>query len=163
LRHDHVSEKVVPGHKPGSEMNISEAVLDFRVRPEPDRSRGARDAIVRFARSNGVGDDDLAYFAMAVGEALANAVEHARAAVPIAVEVRVAPDRILALVQDNGVGFEARLVAEPKLPELEAERGRGLPIMRRCCDIFAVNSLPGKGTAVVLGRYLRRAHASNAA
>jgi hypothetical protein len=28
--------------------------------------------------------------------------------------------------------------------------------MRRCTDIFAVHSLPGKGTAVVLGRYLRR-------
>jgi hypothetical protein len=27
--------------------------------------------------------------------------------------------------------------------------------MRRCCDIFALNSSPGKGTAVVLGRYLR--------
>jgi anti-sigma regulatory factor (Ser/Thr protein kinase) len=136
-------------------MNTSEAVLDFRVRPEPHRSRGARDAIVDFARSNGVGEDDLAYFATAVGEALANAVEHARAEVPIAVEVRVAPDRILALVQDNGVGFESGLVAEPALPEPDAERGRGLPIMRRCCHIFAVNSSPGKGTAVVLGRYLR--------
>ena len=144
-------------------MNTSEAVLDFRVRPEPHRSRGARDAIVDFARSNGVGEDDLAYFATAVGEALANAVEHARAEVPIAVEVRVAPDRILALVQDSGVGFEAGVVAEPALPEPDAERGRGLPIMRRCCDIFALNSSPGKGTAVVLGRYLRRAQTPTAA
>jgi hypothetical protein len=28
--------------------------------------------------------------------------------------------------------------------------------MRRCTDIFAVHSVPGRGTAVVLGRYLRR-------
>jgi hypothetical protein len=31
--------------------------------------------------------------------------------------------------------------------------------MRRCCDIFAVKTEPGKGTAVVLGRYLRTAEA----
>jgi anti-sigma regulatory factor (Ser/Thr protein kinase) len=144
-------------------MNSSEAVLDFRVRPEPHRSRGARDAIVDFARSNGVEGDDLAYFATAVGEALANAVEHARAEVPIAVEVRVAPDRIVALVQDSGVGFQSSLVADAELPEPDAERGRGLPIMRRCCHIFAMNSVPGKGTAVLLGRYFRNAEKSNAA
>jgi len=144
-------------------MNSSEAVLDFRVRPEPERSRGARDAIIDFARRNGVAGDDLAYFATAVGEALANAVEHARAEVPIAVEVRVAADRILALVQDNGVGCETGLVADAELPEPDAERGRGLPIMRRCCHIFAMNSAPGKGTAVVLGRYFRSAENSTAA
>jgi anti-sigma regulatory factor (Ser/Thr protein kinase) len=51
-------------------------------------------------------------------------------------------------------------VVEPSLPGADAERGRGLPIMRRCSDIFAIRSEPGRGTAVVLGRYLQRERAT---
>ncbi len=138
-------------------MDTSEAVLDFRVPPEPHVARTVRDRVTEFARRNGVGDDDLSYFLTALGEALANAFEHARADGPIAVEVRVGTDRIVAAVQDIGVGFAvpATTATVASLPAPSAERGRGLPIMRRCCDIFALTSLPGKGTAVVLGRYLR--------
>jgi anti-sigma regulatory factor (Ser/Thr protein kinase) len=137
-------------------MDLSEAVLDFRVAPQPKISRVVRDGVSAFARANGVGEDDLAHFLTALGEALANAIEHARAEGPIEVEVRIREDRIVASVQDNGVGFSSELIVEPALPDIESERGRGLPIMRRCCDIFALTSEPGRGTAVVLGRYLDR-------
>ena len=63
---------------------------------------------------------------------------------------------IMATISDTGVGFVAQeVVPEPPLPDPQAERGRGLPIMRRCSDIFLVKSVPGQGTAVVVGRYLR--------
>ncbi len=32
-----------------------------------------------------------------------------------------------------------------------AEGGRGIPIMQRCTDMFAIRPLPGGGTGVVLG------------
>jgi anti-sigma regulatory factor (Ser/Thr protein kinase) len=102
-----------------------------------------------------VPDDDLGHFLIALGEALANAIEHARAAKPIEIECRVGPERIVATVRDDGVGFKGDPSAIGELPEASAERGRGLPMMRRCSDIFAVQSVPGQGTAVVVGRYLR--------
>jgi anti-sigma regulatory factor (Ser/Thr protein kinase) len=136
-------------------MDISEAVLDFRVAPQPHLSRVVRDRVAEFAQSRGVRAEDLEHFLLALGEALANAIEHARAKDPIEIQVRLLPDRIVASVEDNGVGFRSGLAAGPDLPPPEAERGRGLPIMRRCCDIFALKSMPGRGTAVVIGRYLR--------
>ena len=138
-------------------MNARDAAIDFRVSPEPRLCRVVRDNVAAFARSRGVGEDDVAHFLTALGEALANAMEHGRAAEPVGVEVRVGEDRIVATIQDSGAGFAAALTSvAPPLPNVESERGRGLAIMRRCSDIFAVESSPDKGTAVVVGRYLRK-------
>jgi serine/threonine-protein kinase RsbW len=136
-------------------VDTSEAVLDFRVAPQPHASRIVRDRISKFALDNGVGDDDLAHFLIALGEALANAIEHARANDPVEIEVRIGCDRIIATVQDSGVGFPADVISRAQFPGSDSERGRGLPIMRSCCEIFALKTEPGKGTAVVLGRYLK--------
>ncbi len=137
-------------------MKTPEAVLDFKVPPEPRASRAVRESVAKRARAYGVSEDDLDLFLTALGEAIANAVEHGASAgnqISIAVEVRIDADRIVGTVQDNGCGFTPESVAEPTLPDFQSERGRGLPIIRRCSDFFAVNSTPGKGTAVLLGRY----------
>jgi anti-sigma regulatory factor (Ser/Thr protein kinase) len=136
-------------------MSISEAVLDFRVAPLPHLSRIVRERVIEFARFHAIGEDDLAYFLTALGEAVANAIEHALADQPILIEVKIDDECIVATVQDNGIGFACEKLVEPNLPEIHAERGRGLPIMRRCSDIFDVRSEPGCGTAVVVGRYLQ--------
>ncbi len=136
-------------------MTTSEAVLNFRVPPLAHVSRIVREGVSDFACAHEVGEEDLAHFLTALGEALANAIEHAQAQRPIEIDVRLSEDRIVATVQDNGIGFTSELAVNPALPDPTAERGRGLPIMRRCSDIFMVKSIPGKGTAVVLGRYLR--------
>ena len=91
----------------------------------------------------------------AVGEALANAIEHSGSSEVIEVRCQIQDDKIIATVIDSGRGFETPPVPEKPIPDAFSERGRGLPIMQRCTDIFAVRSVPGKGTAVVLGRYLR--------
>ena len=138
-------------------MSQFDAVLEYRVPPEPHLCRIVREGVADFARSQGVGEADLGHFLTALGEALANAIEHARAHEPFRVEVRLSADRIVATVQDNGIGFAvASAPAEAELPNSDCVRGRGLPIMRRCSDIFTVESTPGAGTAVVVGRYLRR-------
>jgi anti-sigma regulatory factor (Ser/Thr protein kinase) len=61
----------------------------------------------------------------------------------------------VATVRDRGIGFAADRALEPVLPDPHAERGRGLPIMRRCCDIFSVESTPGSGTSVRIGCQIR--------
>jgi len=102
-----------------------------------------------FAQLQGIGNADVADFIGAVGEALANAIEHAHTVEPIEVSVWLLDDRLFASVCDRGVGFlpNERTVAQ-QLPEAFAERGRGLPIMRRFTDIFSVHSAPGQGTAL---------------
>jgi anti-sigma regulatory factor (Ser/Thr protein kinase) len=130
--------------------------LCVRIPPHAKFSRSVRHQVLSFAGDHEISDRELEEFIFAVGEALANAIEHSRSSDVIEVQCQVEDDKILATIVDSGSGFPGDPLAKVTLPDALAERGRGLPIMRRCTDIFAVHSLPGKGTAVVLGRYLRR-------
>jgi len=134
----------------------AEAVLNFRVPAQPHLARVVRQVASAFATENGIDVDDLGQFLTALGEAVANAIEHARTETGIEIEVTIDHNAIVGTVQDAGVGFASDALVSPRLPGADAERGRGLAIMRRCSDIFDVKSAPGKGTAVVVGRYLRR-------
>lgn len=130
----------------------------FRVPRQPHQCREVRERVAAFARAFRIADDDLAQLLTAVGEAIANAIEHSRTEGPIEVRCDANSERIVAIVRDCGVGFNAEALdaCQLDLPTVEAEHGRGLPIMRRCSDIFSVSSIPGRGTVVVVGRLLRR-------
>ena len=128
-------------------------MVRLRLPSQPRFAQTVRDRLASFALTHGLAHDDARDFLTAVGEALANAMEHAHSSTWIDVSCRlIDDDKIVA-----AIGFSAQR-AEPTmaLPDDMAERGRGLPIMRSCSDFFSVRSAPGKGTAVVLGRYLRR-------
>jgi anti-sigma regulatory factor (Ser/Thr protein kinase) len=126
----------------------------FRIPPVPHSSRRVREDVSAFAYRLGIVGSELDEFLTALGEALANAIEHSGAAAPIEVDCHASVERIVATVRDFGVGFRGNL-ERAKLPPSRSERGRGLAIMRHCSDIFAVRSVPGGGTCVVVGRYLR--------
>ncbi|HZZ66487.1 MAG TPA: ATP-binding protein [Candidatus Baltobacteraceae bacterium] len=130
--------------------------LKLRILPDARFSRTAREELRAFAGGLGIGRSDLEEFIFAVGEALANAIEHSRSAGVIEVRCDYEGDKIVATVIDSGDGFKINPLASVVIPDAFAERGRGLAIMRRCTDIFAVHSVPGRGTAIVLGRYVRR-------
>ena len=138
-------------------MPNSDAVLDFQIPPQPHLCRAVRNGVAEFARSHGVGESDLSALLTALGEALVNAIEHAQGSDAIEIECRIGAGRIVATVQDSGAGCASDDFAHASFPEGMEERGRGVPIMRHCTDIFSVRSFPGKGTAVVLGRFLRKA------
>jgi stage II sporulation protein AB (anti-sigma F factor) len=89
----------------------------------------------------------------ATGEAIANAIEHSHASDPICIECFTDGGKIMAEITDTGCGIE-RVPENPHLPSPFAERGRGLAIMARCTDMFSVESHPGRGTKVRLGRFL---------
>jgi anti-sigma regulatory factor (Ser/Thr protein kinase) len=135
------------------------AELRLTVPPDPHEAVVVRRELLEFAAARGIGKAELCDFVSAVGEALANSIEHARTSEPIEVVVwMLGDDRLFTSVQDRGIGFapaERGLAAE--LPDAFAERGRGLPIMRRCADIFSVRSAPGQGTRITLGCYVQRA------
>lgn len=134
------------------------AELRFSIPPDPRLSGQVRRRLMSFAHEQGVVDTDLADFMGAVGEALANAIEHAHTQKPIEIVAWLLDDRLFASVHDRGVGFipNERTVTA-KLPEVYAERGRGLPIMRRFADVFSVRSAPGEGTRVTLGCHVLHA------
>jgi anti-sigma regulatory factor (Ser/Thr protein kinase) len=130
--------------------------LRVRIPPNARFSRSVRHQVLSFAGDHEISARELEEFIFAVGEALANAIEHSRTSDVIEVHCQIEDDKILATIIDSGAGFSSDPVPNVTLPDALTERGRGLPIMRRCTDIFAVHSVPGRGTAVVLGRYLRR-------
>jgi anti-sigma regulatory factor (Ser/Thr protein kinase) len=132
--------------------------LCLRVPADPRVGGYVRQEVMAFAELQGIAGADLVDFIAAIGEALANAIEHAHTVEPIEVSVWLFDDRLFASICDRGVGFlpNERTVAQ-QLPDAFAERGRGLPIMRRFVDIFSVRSAPGEGTRVTLACHVRRA------
>lgn len=130
--------------------------LRVRIPPNARFSHSVRHQVLSFAGNQEISSQELEEFIFAVGEALANAIAHSRSSDVIEVHCQIEDDKILATIVDSGAGFSSDPVSNVTLPDALTEHGRGLPLMRRCTDIFAVHSVPGRGTAVVLGRYLRR-------
>jgi len=137
-------------------MPTPKAVLAFNATPQPDLSRAVRHSVAAVARDRGIDEDDIANFLAALGEAVANAIEHANADTPVRIEIAFDDVAMVASVIDGGTGFVVHGDGDgDALPEHQSERGRGIPIMRRCCDAFEIASTPGAGTAVILRRNLR--------
>ncbi|HVS45985.1 MAG TPA: ATP-binding protein [Verrucomicrobiae bacterium] len=128
--------------------------LHVRIPPNPASSRHVRERLLAYAQHRGVAAAVLADFMFAVGEAVANAIEHSHSMTSIEVRCSVDDEKIVAVVTDTGRGFEYGGRAAPPLGLIE--RGRGLSIMQGFTDIFSLQSTLGEGTAVLLGRYLRR-------
>lgn len=127
--------------------------LNLRVPSDPRFARVVRERVIAFAKERRLDESSLRDFVTAIGEALANAIEHSRSE---AVEVTCWVDEsahIIATVSDFGRGFD-QVPEGPLLPPPHEERGRGLPIMRRYSDVFSLTSAPGKGTKVLLARKL---------
>jgi anti-sigma regulatory factor (Ser/Thr protein kinase) len=135
-----------------------DAQLRLSVPPDAKLGGYVRREVIAFTEAQGIADDEVIDFVSAIGEALANAIEHAHTSEPIEVSAWMLDDRLFASVRDHGIGFAtSERTLSPSLPESYAERGRGLPIMRRCADVISVRSAPGKGTSVTLGCCVHRA------
>jgi anti-sigma regulatory factor (Ser/Thr protein kinase) len=130
-------------------VTVEETRLSLEIPVAPHYGQEVRRQVLDFASHRGIGEDCLTDFLTALGEALANAFEHSKAQ-SVEVAVMVTSTHILAEIRDSGVGFESEDELL-RLPDPNAERGRGLPLMRRCCDVFEILSKPGAGTSVVVG------------
>jgi serine/threonine-protein kinase RsbW len=85
-------------------------------------------------------EDSCSQFSMSVIEAGTNAVQHGNKrdpSVPFEVKFLVYPDRIEVEVRDRGKGFDlGQVTTDVTTPEhLFDQRGRGIFIMRSCCDV----------------------------
>lgn len=139
----------------GREDGHIKRTLHLSIPPDPAYARTVRDALIGFAQLSGLGDGDLESLLFAVGEALANAIEHSATGLDIEVFAEVDEDQVVATVVDYGNGLKVIPRQTLPLPETLAERGRGIPIMQRCTDFMNVKSTPGAGTSITMGLFRR--------
>lgn len=96
----------------------------------PDDARRARKAVAQFAEE-WLADADSMDFETAVGEALANAVEHGKCS-RLTVDCTYSQERLVAEIAQNGQGFEPP--RDHYAPAQGASRGYGLFIMQSLLD-----------------------------
>lgn len=125
------------------------------IPPLPRFAGTARTALCRFADVHAVTAADVENLIFALGEAIANAIQHAETGDSIEIKARVNGDSIVVTVADRGCGIPAPPQGEVSFPSVFAEAGRGFAIMQRCTDFLEVESEPGAGTVVTMGRYRR--------
>jgi serine/threonine-protein kinase RsbW len=111
------------------------------------------EAVVSAMDAFGYGEADRFAMRLALEEALANAINHGHRGDP-AKQIRifycVTTARVLAEVEDEGPGFDARLVPDPRTPERRTEPGgRGLLLMRAYMTRVCYT---GRGNCVFLCR-----------
>lgn len=130
-------------------------VLRLSIPPLPRFAGTARTALCQFAGLHSLPATDLENLIFALGEALANAIQHSDTVQAIEVTAHVSGDSIVVTVSDRGRGIAAPPQGRVSFPSVFAEQGRGFAIMQRCTDFLEVDSEPGNGTVVRLGRYRR--------
>ena len=102
------------------------------------------DRILEAVAPAGLDEDRLTDLAVALAEALSNAAVHGHRLDPkrrVAIVLLIQPGCVVVEVSDSGVGFDARGVHDPTLPERQlATGGRGIFLMRRLVDEVSYNA-----------------------
>lgn len=105
----------------------------------------ARRMVAEVGRGTGVTGDRMALLAVAVSEAVTNALVHGGGAADV--EVTGAPDGVTVTVLDRGTGIAGPSGTATPAPDRES--GRGLWLARQFCDRVDIAS-SGYGTRVTL-------------
>jgi serine/threonine-protein kinase RsbW len=109
--------------------------------------------IVRNAlREIGVAEDCAHDVSIAQSEACTNVVDHSGPGDEYEVSVEINGDRCMIRVVDTGRGFDQRVVEDGAAAD--AERGRGIQLMKALVDQVHFRSDAGAGTAVHLEKTL---------
>ena len=125
--------------------------LQMRVAAEVRALGLVRRALDDMLARAGWGGDQAARVLVAVGEAIANAVEHGWVAgAQIEVSIAIAPAQARVRIRDEGRPGAAHPTSDPVAPPPTSARGRGRLIMARLAD--RVEVVPaGAGTEVTVG------------
>jgi anti-sigma regulatory factor (Ser/Thr protein kinase) len=122
--------------------------LRLEVPAQPATLSQVRRALRRWLHERGAGQEDIGMLTLAVGEACANAVEHAYAPSPAGFGLE-------ATEEDGTVTIIVRDAGRWRLPRGQ-NRGRGLTLMEATTDVLDVRQTEF-GTEVVMRRRLKRA------
>ena len=122
----------VPVLEPGAEPLWSKSVL---VREGAEHLGYYRHRLVDMLSALPLSRDDCFDTALAAGEALSNAYDHACGACGCTLTVHAYADRVVIEVRDCGRGYE---IAPDEEPECTEDRGRGIRLMRMLVDSVEV-------------------------
>ncbi len=133
-------------------------LLQMRVPADPWQVGKVRDQLLLVGDDVEMCPEVLEDFVTAIGEAFANAIEHAITTEPVEIEVRQRDTRLVATIRDHGRGIDTTRISS-RLPPATNERGRGIPLMRQCTSSMSIQKPQDGGTLVVLNWDERRLHA----
>lgn len=113
----------------------------------------AIEGIERLCAYREIDTDTIDEAKILVGEAVINALEHAKGdPKETRVEFNITDDNIVIYVRDYGRGFDADKVPVPRIEEkisAKNKRGWGLQLMRSLADDFSIESGP-EGTTITM-------------
>jgi anti-sigma regulatory factor (Ser/Thr protein kinase) len=124
-------------------------LLQLRIPPNPCHVRKVREQLLLLGDDVAMMPEALEDFVTAIGEAFANAIEHARSSEPVEIEVRQRDTQLVATIRDHGQGIDTTRICS-RLPPATTERGRGIPLMRQCSSSMSIQKPNDGGTLVVL-------------
>jgi serine/threonine-protein kinase RsbW len=105
-----------------------------KIRSETGEAREVLDQLLQKLSEAGWSDDQTFGIHLAVEEALMNAIKHGNKRDPektVTIEYELRGAVLTVVVEDEGRGFDPKLVPDPTLDEnLELPNGRGLMLMR---------------------------------
>jgi serine/threonine-protein kinase RsbW len=96
-------------------------------------------------------EEEIQDIKVAVGEACDNAIEHGVSPKGIDVHYHLSPEEMQVEIIDYGPGFDPSGKGEEP-PDLFAERGRGIFLIKSLMDRTEIYSKPGEGTMIILAK-----------
>ncbi|MEU8615886.1 ATP-binding protein [Actinoplanes sp. NPDC048791] len=113
----------------------------------------ARRALDSALQALGVAADCRADLTLALSEACANAIEHARLGADYCVTVTADPELCVVEVADCGIGIaDGHMLLQPVAPA--ATRGRGIMLIRACTDSLHLTAVEPHGLTVRFSKRL---------
>lgn len=103
------------------------------------------------ARRVSFSDEDIYDIITAVGEVCDNAIEHGRSEKGVEVEYFMDPREFRVEVRDYGQGFDPTGRGEEP-PDVFAESGRGIFLMKNLMDRVEIDAVPGRGTRISMSK-----------
>ncbi len=114
--------------------------LRFRVPPEPSHLRRARERIRDYLRQYSAERDLIDDLVLCVEEAATNAIRHSGADADIDIALEFDGDSLVALVKDQGHGFDLKSFRPEQVPDPNVDHGRGLFIIAALMDSLELRS-----------------------
>lgn len=116
--------------------------------------------LMRELEKSGVSEDLIFDIHVGFEEALRNAMVHGNKNDPdkmVTIEVRLLPDAVLIIIEDEGEGFDHMVLPDPTTDEnLLKEGGRGVYLIHQLMDEVEYAK---KGRRVIMKKFLRKSPA----
>jgi len=135
--------------KKWEEVVKSTSQLDLKIPCREEFVAIARAQAEAIARRLNFCEEDVDDLVLTIGEACDNSIEHGCSEQGVDIHYSISPKQLLVEIIDYGKGFEPEGKGE-EIPDLMAERGRGIYIMKTLSDSVKIQSTVGKGSKVTI-------------